>query len=139
MKAIKKLVVLGALATLCGNAAAANWVKVGAIKDNGVTETFYINADAVVAYKDGVRTAWTKRELPDGSHVMTLWAYKCEHPRRKQPLARTAYNKDGTTKESHDFIDSFSESGWSVVVPDSVGESATNYVCSMPVKKGTSV
>ncbi len=139
MKAIKKLVVLGALATLCGNAAAANWVKVGATRDSGGTKTYYIDTDSVALFANNERTAWSKEVDPDGSYMVNYWGFKCGHPRQMQLIAAEEYYKNGALKKSHNFRDLFSESDWSLVVPESVGVGMAATVCSTNGKKGTSV
>jgi hypothetical protein len=131
MKAIKKLVVLGALATLCGNAAAVNLVRAG-VSSKG-TKTFYVDTDSVLLHGTD-RTSWDITKHIDGSYVITITAFRCTKPRQVQILEFMEYSSGGTLKDSGRVP--YREDKWGYAPPESIAESLADIVCSTNGKRG---
>lgn len=140
MKPIKNLVVLSALAALCGNAVAANWIQIVNIKDPKDPFTVHVNIDSVsIAPSGDIRVAWVKYVHRD-NFELSRQIYNCEN--KSYTLTKLSkYNANGELLSSFEF-DAKDPTYTRFVPPQTVAAELLDFVCGLkqpqqqPKKRG---
>jgi hypothetical protein len=110
---------------------ASNWVKVTVDEENGV---WSIDIDSIRTLNGGYRQAWRKvtkvsKQSNEVVEDLVLSYYNCSNRTRAMKTAVLYYNNG---KNASKTVPDYGLE-WNPVVPDTVGETAFNFVCKQPM------
>lgn len=143
---MKKFILAGLLLAVSQMALGANWMSTG-VSSNG-KETYEVDYDSISAYhfnsydkNSYYVTAWVKTDFPTAQELSTgklfrqaksLWYVDCLG--KRVTWGDTVYygsNGDvvGSIKKS--YVNTYSSSNWNRMVPDTIGEDVSKFICGV--------
>lgn len=144
---MKKFILASLLLASGQMALAANWVSTG-ISSDVRKETIEVDYDSISAYhfnsydKDSYYvTAWVKKDFPTAQKLSTgklyrqekvLWYVDCLGKRVTWWGDTVYYGSNGNVVDSgRNYVNTHSSSNWDRVVPDTVGEYVSEFICGV--------
>lgn len=144
---MKKFILASLLLASGQMALAANWVSTG-ISSDVYKETIGVDYDSISAYRfdsydknSYYVTAWVKKDFPtaqklnDGKlyrQAKELWYVDCLGKRVTWgDVAVYGSNGNLVWSNQNSYINTHSSSNWNRVIPDSIGEDVSEFICGV--------
>jgi hypothetical protein len=121
------------LALSAAPALGAAWVRLSTFPD----ERSWVDADSITE-EQGIRRAWFRARMtrPDRSGIAERMSYSAMDCRSREVALISVVERDRSGRVLETGTRSESNLRWRPIVPDSVGATRMNFVCSYPI--GTS-
>ena len=122
---MKKLAMMLFVSFMAVSAGAANWVAVDQNSEKGAYS--YVDTESI-STQGKYKQAFTKlMSIQQGYYLINLSSYDCKsNPRRIKFTYMTMFDLEGNVTASS----AMTNSSFHPVLPDSIGESEANFVCS---------